>query len=102
MIHNYKIDKENILAHEIIGLNARIKKSGDKKKEGLNGRIVDETENTIILETNDSLKTIPKKEVILELELPNNEKIDIEGVLLKSKPEDRIKVFWRKYHGKCT
>lgn len=101
MIHNYEIKKENILAHEIIGLKVRIK-SGDKKKDGLNGRIVDETENTIILETTSSLKTIPKKEVSLELELPNKEKIDVKGILLKSKPEDRIKQFWRKYHGKCT
>jgi len=102
MIHNYEIKKENILAHEIIGLFARVKKSGDKKKQGIEGKIVDETENTIILEVKDSLKTIPKKEALLEIKLPDGKNIEIEGILFKSKPEDRVKAFWRKYHGRFS
>jgi ribonuclease P protein subunit POP4 len=83
---NYEINKENILNHEIIGLNVKIVESSDPKRKGEKGIIIDETKNTIILENN---KIIPKKECDFEFDL--GEKIIIKGKKIMKKPEDRIK-----------
>ncbi|MDD4250740.1 MAG: ribonuclease P protein component 1 [Candidatus ainarchaeum sp.] len=83
---NYEINKENILYHELIGLNVKVVESSDPKKIGINGKIIDETKNTFILENK---KIIPKKECIFEFDL--NEKIIVDGKMILKKPENRIK-----------
>ena len=92
---NYCISRENIFAHELIGLEATVKCSNDKNKEGLHGKIVDETKNLLVLETEKGLKSLPKKECVFEFEI-GNEKAIVEGKKILDKPEDRVKNFWRK------
>ena len=96
---NYCISAENVMAHEIIGLNAEIFESVDQNKKGIKGKIVNETKSTFEIETKKGVKKIPKKEVILKIDL-KGEKVKIDGKLLTEKPEDRTKHFWRKYYGK--
>lgn len=97
----YKICKENITAHEVIGLNAEVVQSEDVNKKGLEGKIVDETKETLRIEVeNGEEKILPKKEVSLRLKLLNGEKIEVNGKELIGKPEDRIKESWRKAHGR--
>lgn len=92
----YAITKQNILVHELIGLKIKIIKATDKNKNKIEGTIVNETKNTLTIETNKKEKTIPKKETIIEIELPNKEKIKIKGMQLIAKPEERTKQLWRK------
>lgn len=89
---NYCISKENIAAHELIGLNATILESPDKKKQGIKGKVIDETKNLLVLETKNGLKQLPKKECIFEFEL-GNEKALVSGKSILEKPENRIKNF---------
>lgn len=96
---NYEITRENLPAHELIGLNAKVVKSVDSKKIGVKGKVVNETKNILELENNNVIKKIPKKEVVFEFEI-GNEKVKIAGKILNEKPENRVKEFWRKYHGK--
>ena len=56
----YCITTENVLSHEIIGLDARIENSPDPNKIGLTGRIINETKNTFTIETNEGEKIVPK------------------------------------------
>ncbi len=85
--------KENIVRHELIGLNAMVSESRNKAQIGLKGRIIDETEKMVTLATKGDAsvrKTIPKKGTIFRVAL-NHEKIDIDGDVLLGRPEDRIK-----------
>jgi len=91
----YGITEKNIRAHELNGLNTKIIKSTDKKKEKITGKIIKETKNLLVLETKKGEKKIPKKEVEIELKV-KGKKIKIEGKKILFKPEDRIKMFWRK------
>jgi len=94
---HYCITKENIGAHELIGLNAKVCESADCNKGRAEGRIVDETKNLLIFETKNGKKKIPKKECAFEFEL-GNEKAVVKGEAIIEKPENRIKVFRRKKH----
>jgi ribonuclease P protein subunit POP4 len=95
---NYCITPKNVLCHELIGLKAEVVKSTDKSRIGLKGKIIDETRNTLQLETKSGEKTLPKKEVWLEVNL-KNEKAMIAGKDIVVKPEARTKFCWRKCHG---
>ena len=67
---------------EIIGEQMKVIESSNKSLEGLHGRIVDETRNTIVLDS----KTIPKKGSIFEI----NGTV-VNGDALVARPEERIK-----------
>ena len=87
---HYCISRENLAQHELIGLNTRVLNSSDKNKIGLSGKIVDESKNTIVIETGKGERVLPKKEVLLEIFL-NKEKIFLDGKKIVFRPEERIK-----------
>ena len=67
------------------------------KSLDLKGTIIDETKNTIKIEEEDNAeKLIPKKGSIFVFELPNGEKVEIDGNILSIRPEDRIKKRFKK------
>lgn len=98
MAEKYNITKDNIMMHELIGLKAKVIASTDKGRIGLHGTIVDETKNTIVIDCAGKEKIIPKREVVLEIELEGDEKskvvLDCSKIMFR--PEDRIKMCWRK------
>jgi len=92
---NYCITPENLRAHELIGLNAKVQNSTDPSRKGISGLVIDETRNTIVIETKDGAKKIPKAEAEFVFRL-GNENAELSGKDILSRPEDRIKNFWRK------
>lgn len=90
------ITSNNLVHHEFIGLNVKV--FGDKNKSlDLYGTIIDETKNTIKIETLDNAeKIIPKEGSIFIFELPNGEKVEVNGKILSIRPEDRIKKRFKK------
>tara|TARA_Y100000310_G_C20556192_1_gene750622 strand:- start:115 stop:414 length:300 start_codon:yes stop_codon:yes gene_type:complete len=91
---NYSITRENILTHEIIGLPMEIVNSTDANKVGVKGMIVDETKNTIVLDTLSGEKVLPKQETVLSITL-GKETIVVDGKAIQFRPEDRTKKKWR-------
>ncbi len=92
---NYRITKENIFAHELIGLKAKVVGGSEKSRIGLKGYIMDETRNVLVLETAAGMKTVPKSESVFEFDL-GKERAVVEGRKIVARPEDRIKLFGRK------
>lgn len=84
------ITAKNILQHEIIGQEVEITKSTNKSLEGIKGKITDETQNTITMQSNHKTKIMPKNQITLTFKI-NGEKIEVEGKYFQGKPEDRIK-----------
>ncbi len=85
------ITPQNIVKHELCGLSVKISKSTDSTQKGLKGRVIDETYNTIKVETKKGEKIIPKTNTIFIFTLPNKTKVEVEGKMLIGRPEDRIK-----------
>ena len=90
------ITAKNLVHHEFIGLNVSVS-SLKNKSLNLKGTIIDETKNTIKIEGFDMIeRIIPKKDAIFIFELPNGEKIEVDGNILSIRPEDRIKKRFKK------
>ena len=90
------ITSKNLVHHEFIGLNVH---ATSKKNKSLNlkGTIIDETKNTIKIEGMDKQeKIIPKNGTLFVFEIPNGEKVEIDGNILSIRPEDRIKKRFKK------
>ncbi len=86
------ITPENIVRHELIGLRVRISESPDSEMLGVDGRVVNETRNTITVETDGKEKDIAKEHTTFSFKLPQSEMwVKVRGSLLVARPEDRIK-----------
>lgn len=85
------ITAHNLVRHELISLPLRITKSTDPTLKSLKGKVIDETYNTLKIETKEGEKIIPKNNSIFIFTLPNGVKVQVDGRLLVSRPEDRIK-----------
>ncbi|MCK5045521.1 MAG: ribonuclease P protein component 1 [Candidatus Heimdallarchaeota archaeon] len=99
MVSLNPITPENIHRHELIGLKIEIIQSTDKQMMGMNGLVVDETKNLLTIDSskNDSNRVrIPKKDCVFRFSLPSGEQVDVDGRLLKLKPENRLKNIMRK------
>ena len=83
------------LAGELIGLKARVEKSSGKDFQGLEGKIVDETRNTLVLQTPKGKKSVSKKDCVF---LFPESGVKAEGFLLVARPEDRTKKIARIAH----
>ena len=88
----YEITKENILGHEMIGLKLDVIKSTDPKRIGVEGIVVDETQNTFVIIQNGKEQILPKKECEFEFDL-DGEKVIVEGKKILRRSEDRTKEF---------
>lgn len=86
-----EISEKNIAKHELIGLNAKIIASSCRSLIGLEGRIIDESKQMIVLETERGIKKVPKETSVFFLILPNGKGVKLEGRKILGRPEDRIK-----------
>ncbi|MCK4327808.1 MAG: ribonuclease P protein subunit [Candidatus Diapherotrites archaeon] len=84
-----------LASNELIGLDARVVKSSDPSLEGLSGKLVDETMNTLELETEGRVRKLDKKSVTLIIRFPDGE-YEVPGREILQRPEERLKKLWTK------
>lgn len=84
------ITPSNILAHELVGLEATIVESTDPTLKGLAGTIVFETKNTIALRTGGATRQVPKSAAKTIEIRAHAGACFISGSSLIARPEDRI------------
>lgn len=58
-----KINAENILFHECVGLTTRIAHSSEKSMEGIEGKILDETKNTFHIQLSRHKRIVVPKSI---------------------------------------
>ena len=80
---------EEILAHELIGLQAIVHSSPNKSLYGISGNISFETKQTLQITSDRGIKIIPKLNTNFILNLPHGACF-ISGTKLIGRPEDRI------------
>ena len=85
------VTPQNLVYHELIGLKVKVKNSTNKSQMKLQGKVIDETYNTLKIETKKGEKIIAKNTTIFIFTLPDKTKVQVDGKLLVNRPEDRIK-----------
>lgn len=88
------ITSENILSHELIGLEAQLVASSNEQIIGLNGKIVDETKFMFVLNTKNGIKRLAKNTSRWRFEFGGKE-IELNGEMLIRRPYERME----KIHG---
>ena len=81
----------DVAARELIGLDVTVVASGDPGLVGLEGRVVDESRNTFLVERPDGREArVAKRGQTFAFELPEG-RATVRGEALNFAPEDRIK-----------
>jgi len=81
---------ENLARHELIGLAVLVEDSTDPGQVRLTGRVVDETRNMLLIDTQCGTKRIAKANTSLVFTLPGGQRVRVAGSVLISQPENRI------------
>lgn len=85
------ITPDNILVHELIGLKVRVVESLSRPHEGIEGIVVGETLNTLLVESPNGKKRVPKKNTKFEFELQGGRRVLVNGEDILNRPENRLK-----------
>jgi len=91
------ITAENLVRHELIGLKAEVVSSANKSQAGAKGIVTGETRQTLTIETGNGERSFAKDQCVFRFTLPSGEKVKVDGKILVSRPEDRIKKKFRKW-----
>jgi len=89
------INRYNLPQHEIIGLDIKVLEGTAYGYSKIKGKVIDETKNMIVISSNKSTKSVPKKKNVFNFKLPNGEQVKIKGEKILGKPVERTKK-WRK------
>lgn len=81
---------KDLLKIEFIGLKIEVMNSKNHSLNGLKGVVVDETKNTLIIETDNGLKSLLKSQIHFGFKI-NETKYIIDGKKICFRPEERIK-----------
>ncbi len=96
-----KLTPQNIIHHELIGMDTEVADSTNRSLVGIKGKIVDETKNLLIIGAQE--KKVPKSCSSFIFILPHFDgkrylpsRIKVDGRLLLSQPENRIQTKFKK------
>jgi len=93
------ITPRNVVRHELVGLRCHVVDSADTSLVGIEGCIVKETTHTLVVETEEGEKTVPKRYTTFEFELPDEDKDDgddttivrVKGSAIDARPAERAR-----------
>ena len=84
-----RYNNKNIVLGELIGLKVRIIDSLDRKQKGMIGNIIDETKNTLIMETTEGKRSFVKRISRFRFYTPEGS-FEVEGREIDFRPDERI------------
>ncbi len=82
-------NEHNLHKHELVGLRLRVVRASDGGMVGMEGIVVDETRETLVI--GDRRRTLPKRGNTFEFTLEDGATTVIEGDDIAYRPEDRVK-----------
>ena len=83
--------KTNLKKHELIGLGVEILESRNKTQVGIKGKVVNETQKILKIESGKRGKSVQKKGSVFRFTLQTGEKVKIKGEEIAFRPEERIR-----------
>ena len=88
---------ENILRHELIGLDAKVVRACNRAIRGARGVVIDESKNMITLLQQGRKVLIPKNIATFRFILSDGCLVDVDGKRLIGRPESRLKTKVRRW-----
>ncbi len=85
------INVKDIIKHELIGLKVKVVDSKNKSNIGIQGKIIDETKNTIMIESKGKQKRLFKNNITIDVHV-DKKIVRINGKLLSGRPKERVKI----------
>lgn len=83
-------NRTNLHKHELVGLRLRVVRASDGGMVGMEGIVVDETRETLVV-MDGRRRTLPKRGLAFEFTLDDGTTAVIEGNDIAYRPEDRVK-----------
>ena len=80
-----------VLQQCFIGLNAKVAKSSNPDYISIEGEVIDETRNTLVISHEEKEKTILKDVAVFHFTLPDGTTVEIDGKSIVGRPENRVK-----------
>jgi len=90
------ITPQNVLRHELIGMDILVSGAANPDQRGLSGRVIDETRNLLVIETQKGVRRIQKMHSIFRVRLQGGEIVEIDGSVMVLAPEKRINLHEKK------
>jgi ribonuclease P protein subunit POP4 len=84
------ISPNNLVRHELIGLRTKVVESSNLNHQSISGVVINESLKTLVIETENNEKMIPKNDSIFLFSLPTGQ-VQVDGSILYGRPEDRVK-----------
>lgn len=92
MREELKYSRSNLKCHELIGLEVKVVDHSDRGLVGVDGRVVWETRNILVIESSGREIKVPKNFAVFSFKLPGlGSLVTIGGEELIANPEERIK-----------
>jgi ribonuclease P protein subunit POP4 len=94
------ITPKNILFHELVGLHVSMYRPACQSLAGLDGTIVDETANMVVVRrrTGGCIARVLKKHNTFNITLPSGKNVLVPGDLIVGRPWDRLKNLGKKHY----
>ena len=89
-------NNKKIVLSELIGLRAKVVECLDKKQEGVEGTVIDETKNMLILETKNGIKKVIKKTAVFKFYV-GNKSFTVRGEEILFRPQERTEKALKYY-----
>jgi len=90
------ISPQNVIRHELIGLDVLVVHASNPAQRGISGRIIDETRNMLIIAADCGVRKIPKRLSVFRITLPDGRMVEVNGSVLVMASEKRITVQIKK------
>lgn len=89
-------NNKNIVLHELIGLRVEITKSQDNSRKGIKGTVIDETKNTLVIDTPSGKRVVPKMASTFKF-VHGRSRFIVEGREINFRPHERLEKSYRFY-----
>ncbi|MEN6443164.1 MAG: ribonuclease P protein subunit [Methanoregula sp.] len=90
------ISFQNVIRHELIGLDVLVAGAANPLHWGVSGHIIDETRNMLVIQTVQGIKRIQKMHSKFRVQLPDGTLVEINGSAMILAPEKRINLHEKK------
>jgi len=92
------VTADTLTRDELAGLQLRVAEAADPTLSGREGKVVDETANTLELSTDTGTIRLPKADCTFEFRLPGGEYVTVEGAVLVGRPAERTERTRTRWH----
>jgi ribonuclease P protein subunit POP4 len=90
------ISPQNVIRHELIGLDVLVIEAANRHIQGMNGIVVNETRNMLDILSTGKVRRIQKNGNVFRFTLPDGIQVDVQGKTIALQPERRVAIRVKK------